>query len=272
MAELAARILRRLGVQVRLVPYEMTGAGEIDVEDLLGKVTHRTRIVVATHIHHVFGSLSALDDLNPSIVRCLDCSQSVGHVDVDVQQLGVDFAVFSAHKLFGSPGAGVLYCHRRVHDRLDPFLPGGSGRTTAGLPALLEGGTPNIPAVLSLGKAIDFVAEVGIDRIAEHVRLLTRLVVERLRTVPRLEFTPGPAWSRCAAGYGIVSFRLPEISASDVGFALSSENFYVRTGNHCLPEGADFEDSVRVSLHLYNTEAEVERFADFLGRVAKGMV
>jgi cysteine desulfurase/selenocysteine lyase len=264
------KLLQRFGIQITLVPYRMTAVGEIDVDDLRSKVTARTRLVVASHVHHVFGGLSTLDDLDPSIARCLDCSQSVGHADVDVRKLGADFVTFSGHKVFAAPGIGVLYCNRRRHDELDPFLPGGG--SDVAMPALLEGGTPNAPALLSLGKALEFVDEVGVDNISEHVRQLTRLLVDRLSSVPRLDFLPGVAWNTCGAGYGIVSFGLDGVSASDVGFALSSRNFYVRTGNHCLPAGSDHEDSIRVSLHVYTTEQEVQRFADFVEHIAKGMI
>jgi cysteine desulfurase/selenocysteine lyase len=275
------RLLRGFGVRITLVPYARTGSGEIDTEDLLSRVTARTRLVTATHIHNVFGSLSTLEELDgrldPAILRCLDCSQSVGHVPVDVGRLAADFVAFSAHKMFGAPGTGVLYCAPRVHGQLSPVLPGSNGVSDRGPtggaapPDLFEGGTPNVAGILGLGAAIDFIQQVGVEQVAGHVHRLTRLLVQRLSAVPRLEFLPGVAHASCDVGYGIVSFRIDGLAAADIGFALSSHGFYARTGSHCLPGGVA-DDSVRLSLHLYNTDDEVDRVGDFLELLASGAI
>jgi cysteine desulfurase/selenocysteine lyase len=140
------------------------------------------------------------------------------------------------------------------------------------MPGLLEGGTHNIAGILALGAAIDFIDDVGIDAIASHNRDLTLQLVDRLRRIPVMEFLPGVAAATCRVGYGIASFTVDGISASDVGFALSSRDFYVRTGSHCLPNADADEDSLRVGLHVYNTPDEIDRFADFLERIVKEVV
>ncbi|NJC72467.1 aminotransferase class V-fold PLP-dependent enzyme [Planosporangium thailandense] len=273
--------LRRLGTTIDLVGYRVTATGEADTADILSKVTSRTRLITTSHIHNVFGSLTTLQELRGrvggAVLLCFDCSQSVGHVPVDVTALGADFAAFSAHKVFGAPGTGVLYCHRRVHGQLRPFLPGGGSGVTvddgclraADMPYLLEGGTPNVAGILALGAAVDFIDGVGIDAIAAHDRDLTLRLVDRLRRVPGLELLPGVAAGACRVGYGIVSFRSDAVSASDLGFALSSRDFYVRTGSHCLSDHGADDGSVRVSLHVYNTADEIDRFADFLELIVK---
>src|SRR5208282_114246 len=115
----------RFGTNIALVPYAVTATGAADPADIAAKVSSRTRLIVATHIHNLFGSMTTLAELSgkldPSIRLRFDCSQSVGHVPVDVTKLGADFAAFSGHKMFGVPGTGVLYARRRVHHELVPF-------------------------------------------------------------------------------------------------------------------------------------------------------
>ncbi|WP_328402555.1 aminotransferase class V-fold PLP-dependent enzyme [Nocardia sp. NBC_00403] len=276
------RVLARFGRHVELVPYRVTELGEADTADILAKLTPRTRLITTSHLHHVFGGLTTLEELrgrlDPSVLLCFDCSQSGGHLPVDVTELGADFAVFAAHKMFGAPGTGILYCHRRIHDQLLPFLPGGNsgveltdaGLIPTGMPDLLEGGTQNIPGILALGSALEVLESFDIGAIAEHNRELTLHLIANLRQVPGLEFLPGPAHAPCAIGYGILSFTLAGISATDLGFVLSELGFLVRTGAHCTPAAAadDADDSVRVSTHIYNTLEEIDRFTECVMTIA----
>ncbi|WP_406275367.1 aminotransferase class V-fold PLP-dependent enzyme [Nocardia sp. NBC_00881] len=274
-------LLGRFGRRIELIPYRVTGAGEADTDDILAKITPRTRLITTSHLHHVFGGLTTLEELrgriDPAILLCFDCSQSGGHLPVDVTELGADFAIFAAHKMFGAPGTGVLYCRRRVHDSLVPFLPGGNsgvrlgvdGLTPQAMPDLLEGGTHNIPGILALGSALEVLESFDVGAIAAHNRDLTQRLIDGLRPIPGLEFLPGPAHSACAVGYGIVSFTLNGISAADLGFVLSELGFLVRTGAHCTPAVGDDVDSVRVSTHVYNTLDEIGRFTAGIKTIAE---
>ena len=138
------------------------------------------------------------------------------------------------------------------------------------MPGGLEGGTPDTAGIAGLAAAIEFIEEIGLDRIAAHGRALTRFLVDRLREIPGVTLLPGVAWDQDPVGYGIVAFRVDGARSDDVGFALSSGGFYVRTGRHCLPAASRYDDAVRVSVHMYNSEAELSRFADFLALVTKG--
>ena len=276
------QVLARFGRRIALVPYSVTAAGTADTDDILAKVSPRTRLITVTHVHNVFGSLTSLEELRgrlaPSVRLCFDCSQSVGHVPVDMTELGADFAVFSGHKMFGVTGTGVLYARRRVHPEVTPFLPGGGSGVRLlddhfgelSMPEGLEGGTPDTAGIAALGAAMDFIDGIGIERVAEHGRALTRLLVDRLRDLPHVRLLPGVAWAARPVGYGIVSFRIDGVRSDDVGFALSSQGFYVRTGNHCMPAGSQYEDSVRVSVHAYNSGYEIHRFIAFLTLIAEG--
>ena len=276
------QLLARFGRRITLVPYTVTAAGEADVTDIAAKVSPRTRLITVSHVHHVFGTLTTLEELRgrlgPAVRVCFDCTQSAGHIPVDMTRLGCDFAVFSGHKMFGAAGTGVLYARRRVHSELVPFLPGGgSGVRLAGdamdglrMPEGLEGGTPDLAGISALGAAMEFIDGVGLEAIAAHNRALTRFLVERLAGLPQVTLLPGVAWAPCPVGYGIVSFRVTGVRSDDIGFALASRGFYVRTGNHCLPAGSEYEDSVRVSVHAYNSGYELEGFTAFLARIAEG--
>ncbi|WP_239476554.1 aminotransferase class V-fold PLP-dependent enzyme [Nocardia arizonensis] len=276
-------LLARFGRTLELVPYRTTALGEADTDDIAAKVTPRTRLIVTEHVHHVFGGRTTLEQLrgriDPAILLCFDCSQSGGHQPVDVSELGADFAIFAAHKMFGVPGTGILYCRRRIHDRLLPFLPGGntgvrldeSGLRPTRMPDLLEGGTHNIPGILALGAALEVLESFGLDVIAAHDRDLTTRLVAGLRGVPGLDFLPGPAYAPHGTGHGIVSFTIYGISSADVGFVSSELGFLVRTGLHCtaVDDDARALDSVRVSTHIYNTVDEIDRFVRCLTTIAE---
>jgi len=276
------QVLARSGTHITLVPYSVTATGEADTRDILAKLSPRTRLIAVTHVHNVFGSMTTLEELQgrigPQVRLCFDCTQSVGHVPLDVAGLNADFAVFSGHKMFGIPGTGAAYFRRRIHAELAPFLPGGGsaiqlhegGLRGLCMPEGMEGGTPNLPGIAALGAALDFIDELGIDRIAAHGRALTRFLIGRLREIPHLTLLPGVAWGECPAGYGIVSFRLEGVRSDDLGFALGAHGFYVRAGRHCLPSASGYEDSVRVSMHVYNSGPELRRFADVLSGLAEG--
>lgn len=265
------RVLARHGTAIGLVPYAVTGAGEADVADIRAKAGPRTRLVTTSHVHNVYGSLTTLEELDLPVLRCFDCSQSAGHLPIDVAALRADFVAFSAHKMFGIPGTGVLYASRRTHAWLEPFLPGGT--TAAAMPARLEGGTPGLAGIFALGAALDFVEEVGLDAVAAHDRELTRRLIDRLREIPGVRLLPGVAAGGCEVGYGIVSFTVERVPAGDVGFIAAAHDLYVRTGTHCLATGddatGDDDASVRVSTHVYTSAAEVDRFADLIARIAK---
>lgn len=281
--------LAHFGRRVRLVPYRTTALGEADIDDIAAKLGPRTRLLTLSHLHHVYGARTTLEELrgriDPRVAVCFDCSQSAGHIPIDVRELGADFAVLSAHKMFAAPGTGVLFCHRRIHDQLSPFLPGGNSgvsvRDSALLPARmphrLEGGTHNIPGILALGAALRVLDSIGIDTVERHNRMLTRRLLDGMRALPGLRLLPGPGHAPCDTGYGIVSFTLDGITATDLGFVLAELGFLVRTGAHCVPTGTASDDaemvaaetdSVRVSTHVYTTAEEIDRFLGCLTTIA----
>lgn len=258
------RELAKSGTAIRLVPFRVTNEGEPSINDILSKVTDRTRLIVLTHIHNVFGGKADVERLRSAlsdgVTICLDASQSISHIPIDTQDLDVDFLAFSGHKLFASTGTGVLWAHRRLHSQLAPGSAGDTRHGT-GVPlfARFEVGTPNILGILSLGAAIRFIDSIGISAIQNRVLRLTLYLIERLRGLHGIEFLPGAAHSQRATGYGIVSFRLAGQTPADVGFALNQANIMVRTGNHCTLNDSEANNSIRISLHAYNEESEIDQ-------------
>lgn len=263
--------LAESGIDVRVVSFEICDHGDYDTADLASKLSPRTRLVALSHLHHVSGMEMELARLRAtipeSVVISLDAAQSVGHIAVDVPSLGVDFISFSGHKMFASPGVGVLWVRpaRRHEMRAARFGGASTGefanRGDDGLATIVEAGTPNIAGIRSMLEAVRFINELGIERIEGRLLDLTQRLLNQLRSLPKIRFAPGPARCPCAVGHGILSFTVDDVTSMDVGFVLDSESIFVRAGGHCQAvPGRGLSDAVRVSLHIYNTEQEIDRF------------
>lgn len=228
--------------------------------------------VLVTHVHNVFGVEMALEEIREktptTIPIILDASQSAGHISISVQELGVAAVYFSGHKLFSFAGVGVLWISDAFAHHFDTQD--------------IEAGTPAIEAIISLGAAISFIQSVGIKKIEQHLLELTQYCIKKLRDLPDIEFLPGPAFCRCAAGHGIISFRKIGTASAEVADWLNSNNIFVRAGNHCTSLSvtaasastatatattAVTEDSVRVSMQAYNTKKEVDMLYEVLKKI-----
>lgn len=268
------RTLRRLGKTIHLIPLRVKKTGSIDRDDLYKKITKKTKVANITHVHNVYGSDNDIRDIKhhlpDTVILNVDATQSVGHMPVDVQALGCDILSFSGHKMFASQGVGVTYIAKRLHDILHPvWIGGGDGVTLEGNDIHLnhytrafESGTQHYAGILSLGTAISFLESIGLETIHRHLAFLTQELVKQLREIPNIEFAYGPAYWPCYDGYGIVSFRLRSLPSTEAGFLLGEQGICVRTGTHCLANPT--EDTIRVSMHVYNTEEDIERFINTL--------
>lgn len=275
------QILGRSGISIRITPYGITCSGEGDVQDIQRKISSNTRLITLSNVHNVFGTKTTLreirDKIHPSIAIAMDCSQSIGRAPLDVQKVNLDFASFSCHKVFASTGIGILFINRRRHKELTPFMVGGNSGAILNtenmtlipgeMPELLEAGTLNIAGIISLGAALDFIEEIGMPTIQKILLDLTQYLLGELRTVPHIEYLPGIVQCGCNVGYGIVSFRVQGISSQDVGFILNAKNIYVRTGNHCISGKNSLDDSIRISLDIYNTKEEIDVFIQALREI-----
>jgi cysteine desulfurase/selenocysteine lyase len=273
-------LLQRFGVNISIVTFDIHPEGDYSLKSIREKVTARTRLLAMTHVHHVYGMDMELGEIRKivgdSVLISLDASQSVGHRKVDVKELGVQFLSFSGHKMFAANGVGILWVAPQLHSQLTAVRPGGStpGTVQAGtfkagdssLAALLESGTLNIPSILSLVPAIEFIEKLGVEKIEAQISKLSFRLYDGLKNFPGIEFSPGFGHCGChnVTGYGILSFRFAQLATSDLAFLLDSENFMVRTGDHCVTSQTEGDDFIRVSLHVYNTEEEIDKFVTLL--------
>ena len=253
----AVELLRRQGVTVHVRPMPYDAAFDYDTGRLAALITGRTRLIAATHVHHVYGNDMNVHRLRavagPDIPICLDAAQAVGHLPVSVTETDVDFVVFSGHKAMALPGVGAVWARNR---RGPAFVPGGWR------------GSPNTSGIISLDAALDWLEEAGVDRIARWTVALGARLTDGLRTMPGYEVlgcqeslaADSPVQQR----HGIVSFRHRDIGSNDLGFILAGEGLLVRADGHCQGKQGEKTASVRVSLHVYNSADEVDRLLSVL--------
>ncbi|MCQ4040965.1 aminotransferase class V-fold PLP-dependent enzyme [Streptantibioticus rubrisoli] len=249
----ARDLLARRGVRVavRPMPYQ-PDSHDYEPGALREVVGERTRFVAVTHVHHVYGGDMNVHRIRravgPHIPICLDAAQSVGHLPVSMAELDVDFAVFSGHKALALPGSGAVWARNARGPR---FTPGGWD------------GTPNTSGIAGLRAALDWLDAAGTGRIERWTTALAARLTEGLRQLAPYEVLGCQrslaAGSDVQQRRGIVSFRHRGIDSGDLGFVLFSEGFMVRSDSHCQGSAGERQNSVRVSLHVYNAPEEIDR-------------
>jgi cysteine desulfurase/selenocysteine lyase len=263
------QLCARTGARLRW--FGVTDEGRLDLAELDTLVTERTRLVAFTHQSNVLGTVNPVATLvrrahEVGALTLVDACQSVPHSPVDLAALGVDFAVFSGHKMLGPSGIGVLYGRRELLAAMPPFLTGGSmieqvrmeGSTFAPPPQRFEAGVPMTSQAVALAAAVDYLTVVGMARVAEHEHELTLAALERLPAVDGVRIV-GPASGQDRGG--AVSFVLDGVHAHDVGQVLDDAGVAVRVGHHCawpLHRRFGLAATVRATFYLYNTLDEVD--------------
>lgn len=266
-------LCHRTGAVLRVVPVDHSGA--VDVETVSSLIGPRTKIISMAHVSNMLGALSPVKEIakrghDAGAVIVVDGAQAVAHLKVDVQDLGADFYCFSAHKMYGPMGIGVLFGSKKCLKMMAPPLLGGGivrdvgfdGRPTQFLPMphQLEAGTPNISGAAGLAAAIRYMRRIGLDMIERHDHALTRLTIEGLRDIPNIII-----YSPHGGPKGVVSFNVKGIHPYDVDNHLNALGIAVRTGVHCAVPMADRLGSVgtvRASFGVYNTDEDVKRLID----------
>ena len=268
----------RWGFTLRVVP--MDDEGRLDLEAYAALLNERTRLVCCCQVSNVLGTVNPVREMarmahEAGAYFLVDGAQSVPHFPVDVQELDCDFLAFSAHKLYGPTGVGVLYGKEALLEQLPPYQGGGEmiarvtfeHTTFERLPFKFEAGTPDYVATHGLAAAIDYVEAVGLDRIAAHEEVLTRHAMARMAEIDQMQFygtVPGKT--------SVVSFNVGQIHPMDLGTLFDRLGFAIRTGHHCaqpLMARCGVEGMARVSFALYNTEDEIDRFVEALQRVVR---
>ncbi len=269
---------RRVPVVIDVVP--ILPDGSLDMDAYRGMFTDRTRLVSFCHISNVLGTVNPVAEMTRiahehGAVTLVDGAQATPHEAVDVQALGADFYVFSSHKMYGPTGVGVLYGREELLEKMPPYQGGGEmidhvsfkGTTFAPPPLKFEAGTPDFVGIAAFAEALRYIGRVGIDRIKAREQQLLDRAVPLMAEVPGMRLI-GTAPGKCA----LVSFLLGDSHPFDVGTLLDQLGVAVRTGHHCaepLMEWLGIPGTVRASFAFYNTEDEVDRFAEALHRVAK---
>jgi cysteine desulfurase/selenocysteine lyase len=265
------QLAERTGAQLSW--FEVTPEGRLDLSNINSIITENTKVVALTHKSNVLGTINPLDEIaarahEVGAVVVLDACQSVPHMPIDVNALGVDFLMFSGHKALGPTGVGVLWSP--LLNELPPFLYGGSmienvtmtTATWAPAPRKFEAGVPNMAQAVGLGAAIDYLSDIGMHEIHNHEAELTKYLLEKLLQVPDLNIV-GPK-SMDARG-GSVSFTVGEIHPHDLGQFLDSQGVAVRTGHHCawpLTRKLGVPATTRASLYLYNDQSDCDALFD----------
>ena len=265
----------------KLIAAPITETGELDRDAFRRALTDRTKIVAFTYVSNALGTINPVAELvaeahDAGAVVLVDAAQAVPHMRVDVRALDCDFLAFSAHKMFGPTGIGVLYGKRALLDSMPPYQGGGemiltvsfAGTTYNALPHKFEAGTPNITGAVGLGAAIDYLERVDFDALATHENGLLDYATHRLLgEIPGVRLI-GTARNKAS----VLSFVLDGIHAHDLGTIVDREGVAIRTGHHCampVMERFGVAATARASFAFYNDRSDVDRLMAGLSRAVE---
>lgn len=268
----------RKGISIRVIP--VNDSGELDMEAYRELFTERTRLVSVVHVSNVLGTINPVKEIideahKRDVPVLIDGAQSVPHIPVDVQALDADFYTFSAHKIYGPTGMGILYGKEEWLDRIPPYQGGGEMIATVSfektvfneLPFKFEAGTPDFIGSTALAEALSYVRKIGISEIASYEHELLDYATRRLKEIEGMRII-GEAAEKSSA----ISFLVGDIHHYDMGMLLDRLGIAVRTGHHCaqpLMQRFGIEGTVRASFAFYNTKEEIDTFIEGIERVKK---
>lgn len=264
---------KRKGVIVKYIPLDSNH--ELTIENLNNVITSNTKVISIAHVTNAIGDIRPIKEIGQickekNIVFVVDAAQSIGHIPINVVEDNISFLGFSAHKMLGPTGVGVLYGKYELLNKLIPLEYGGGMNSffeSDGqleykmLPERLEAGTQNIAGVLGMGKAIEYLETIGLENIHKHEFELKEYAVKRLEEVPNIKIYNKYSKS------GIVIFNLDKIFSQDTAVFLNHFNICVRAGNHCakiVKDEINVTNTCRASFYLYNTKEEIDLLVDAL--------
>lgn len=266
----------RIGIVLRVIP--LTSDENLDMEAYKALFNERTKLVSIAHVSNVMGVTNPVKECieiahNHNVPVLIDGAQSAPHIKIDVQVLDADFFVMSGHKVYAPTGIGVLYGKEKWLNAMQPYHGGGEmiqtvrfEKTTYNeLPYKFEAGTPDYVGAIALGKALEWVNSIGIEKIAAHEQMLTRYAVEKLREIPQMRIFGKPDGAA-------VSFLVGDIHPADLGTILDHLGIAIRTGHHCAQPLIDhfgIPGTVRASFAAYNTKEEVDILVEGIKRAVK---
>ena len=267
-------LCERKGAVLKVIPLREDLS--LDIEAFKGILSKKTRLVSVAHVSNVLGIVNPIEEVirlahEKGVAVCVDGAQSVPHLAMDVQQLDCDFLVFSAHKMYGPTGLGVLYGKKEWLDKLPPAEGGGEmiehvsfEKTTYNvLPYKFEAGTPNYVGSYAFGKTIDYVQAIGLEQIAAHEHALAEYIEQELSKINQVHVYTAGQTKAGAVSFNVYRADGALIHPFDVGVLLDRQGVAVRTGHHCAEPLIDYlgvPGTVRASVGLYNTKEDIDTF------------
>jgi len=266
-------LCERSGALLRVAP--INKRGEIIMDDYLALLGPRTRLVAISHVSNALGTVNPVEQIiaaarERNIPVLIDGAQAVPHQAVDVAALDCDFYAFSGHKMFGPTGIGIFYAREEWLERLPPYQGGGDmiltvsfdGTTYNDLPYKFEAGTPNIAGAIGLGVAIDYVLDIGMDKIQAHEAALLDYATRAISDIEGIKLI-----GTAAHKAGVLSFNLDGVHPHDLGTVLDHQGVAIRTGHHCAMPVMEFfgiAGTARASLAFYNCRQDIDQLIDGL--------
>lgn len=264
-------IAQKTGAVIKVIP--VTDRGELDMNAYKGLLSKKTKMVAVVHVSNALGTVNPVKEIielahESGSVVLIDTAQSVPHKIIDVQDLDADFITFSAHKMCGPTGFGILYGKMDLLEAMPPYRGGGDmidkvsfeETTYNRVPFRFEAGTPPIAGAIGLSSAIDYLNEIGMNAIEEQENQLVDYMVDRLSNIGGLRLI-GEAKTRAS----VASFVVGDIHASDLGMILDKQGIAIRTGHHCaqpLLKRFKVPATARASISFYNTREDIDRLVD----------
>lgn len=264
---------REIGIKIKFIP--LTKDYKVSLENVQKSLTIKTKVISLAYITNVIGDIRPIKEISKlahqnNIILCVDGAQSVPHMKTNVILDDIDFLAFSAHKMLGPTGVGVLYGKMKYLEVMKPLLYGGGMNVRfestkeleyKEIPLRLEAGTRNIAGVLGLKSAIEYIETIGIEKICEHEKNLKKYLIEKLKDIKNIEIYNEFSES------GIVVFNIKNIFAEDTSRYLNHYHICVRAGNHCtkmIKDDLGVKNTCRISFYLYNTKEEIDKLIEVL--------
>ena len=266
-------LANEIGIKVNYIDLDQDY--HVTIDNVLKAITPNTKVISLAYITNVIGDIRPIKEITKiaherNIFVVVDAAQAIAHTNINVNELDIDFLAFSAHKMYGPTGVGVLYGKKELLDEANPFMLGGGMNESfdnekevilKDLPYKFEAGTQNIAGVIGLGKAIKYLNNIGMDKINTYELGLRKYLIDKLEKIPYIDIINYEADS------AIVSFNVDRIFPQDVAYYLNKYNVCVRAGNHCaklVKNVTGVTNSVRISLSFYNTEKEIDEVVELL--------
>ena len=264
----------------KIVKFPFTDNGDLEVEKLPQLINSKTKLIAVAHVSNVLGTVNSISEITKiahenGVAVLVDGAQATQHISVDVQKLDVDFYAFSAHKMYGPNGVGVLYGKKKLLNEMPPYQGGGEmisevsfEKTTFNeLPFKFEAGTPNITSVISFGAAIEFINDIGIEKIGRWKQELLNYATLKLKEITGIKI-----YGESPEKSSVISFNIEGVHSYDLGMLMDKMGIAVRTGHHCadtVMQHYNIEGTVRISFGMYNSKEEIDIFMVALEKILK---